>query len=70
MCSYVLRHHKIETIIYGTDVDYVGGLTSQLKVMLTTSIPSWGKAPIIIGNLLKEEFDKLSEEYNSLKEQN
>jgi tRNA(adenine34) deaminase len=63
MCSYVLRHHKIKTVVYGTDVDYIGGKTSELKVILTTNVPKWGEAPTIIGNVLKEEFDLLTETY-------
>src|SRR5690606_5055876 len=33
MCSYVIRHHKLRTVIYGVPVDHVGGITSNLKVM-------------------------------------
>ena len=70
MCSYAIRHHKIGTIVYGTDVNHVGGITSHLKVMLTTSVPKWGEAPIIIGDVLKEECQKLSTAYNSLQNEN
>jgi tRNA(Arg) A34 adenosine deaminase TadA len=66
MCSYVLRHYKLQTIVYGSPVDHVGGITSGLKVMLTTQVPGWGKPPNIIGNVLKEEFKNLSETYNSI----
>ena len=70
MCSYAIRHHKIGTIVYGTDVKHVGGITSHLKVMLTTKNPNWGEAPIIIGDVLKEECRKLSATYNSLQNEN
>lgn len=63
MCSYVLRHYKVEAIVYGTNVDFVGGITSDLKVMLTTNIPKWGKSPEIIGGILKEECDNLSTDF-------
>lgn len=63
MCSYVLRHYKIETIIYGSKADHVGGITSSLKVKLTTNVPNWGKPPKIIGNILKEECEKLTEDF-------
>lgn len=65
MCSYVLRHYRLKTIIFGTDVPHVGGITSDLKVMLTTSVPNWGKPPKIIGNILKEECDNLPSLYKS-----
>ena len=45
MCSYVLRHYKIDTIIYGTKVDYVEVITSSLNVMSTTQVPNRGKPP-------------------------
>ena len=65
MCSYVLRHYKVETIIYGTNVDFVGGITSSLKVMETTKVPHWGNPPKVIGDILKEECDKLTTAYQS-----
>jgi len=65
MCSYVLRHYKIETIIYGSKVDHVGGITSSLNVMSTTQVPNWGKPPRIIGNILKGDCDSLTTSYKS-----
>jgi tRNA(adenine34) deaminase len=63
MCSYVLRYYKVETIVYGTNVDFVGGITSEFKVMLTTNIPKWGNSPKIIGGVLKDECDNLTASY-------
>jgi len=63
MCSYVLRHYKLKTIIYGTEVAFVGGITSSLSVMKTTQVPNWGNPPNIIRNILKRECDNLSEAY-------
>ncbi len=63
MCSYVLRHYKLKTIIYGTEVAHVGGITSDLPVLKTTQVPNWGNPPIIIGNILNKECDNLSEVY-------
>ncbi len=65
MCSYVLRHYKIETIIYGSKVDHVGGITSSLNVMSTTQVPNWEKPPKIIGNILNEKCENLSKSYKS-----
>jgi len=70
MCSYVLRHYKIDTIIYGSKVDYVGGITSNLNVMSTTQVPNWGKPPKIIENILKEECDNLTSSYKSYLDNN
>ncbi len=63
MCSYVLRHYKITTIIYGTEAPHVGGITSDLPVLKSTQVPKWGNPPTIIGNILKKECDSLSEAY-------
>lgn len=65
MCSYVIRHYKLRAVVYGTSVKYIGGITSHLKVMQTLQVPNWGKAPIIIGDILKEECVKLSTEYTT-----
>jgi tRNA(adenine34) deaminase len=66
MCSYVIRHYKLHTIVYGTNVDHVGGITSELKVMQTTKVPKWGKVPNIIGNILRDECENLSTEYKTI----
>lgn len=65
MCSYVIRHYKLRTIVYGTNVQHIGGITSDLKVMQTSKVPNWGKTPIIIGNILKDECEKLSTDYTT-----
>lgn len=67
MCSYVIRHHKIKTVIYGAPVDHVGGVTSDLKVMLTTKVPHWGTPPVIISHVLEKECKLLSANYNESK---
>ncbi|MGB5821182.1 MAG: nucleoside deaminase [Saonia sp.] len=48
MCSYVIRHHHIPKVIYGTPVDFMGGTTSNFKVLETEEIPKWGTKPKII----------------------
>ena len=70
MCSYVLRHYKVNTIIYGTGVPHVGGITSSLPVLKTTEIPKWDHPPIIIENILKKECDNLSIAFNETLDKN
>jgi len=65
MCSYVIRHYKLRTIVYGVKVQHIGGITSDLKVMQTSKVPNWGKPPIIIENILKDECEKLSTAYTT-----
>ena len=59
MCSYVIRHYRIGSIVYGTKVDYIGGITSKFEIIKSDQIPKWGKVPEIIPDILKEECQKL-----------
>ena len=63
MCSYVIRHHKIDTVVYGIASEHVGGFTSEFKILSTETVPKWGKAPHIIGGFLEDECKELSEGY-------
>ena len=65
MCSYVLRHYQLQAIVYGTSVAHIGGITSDLKVMLTSKVPKWGNPPKIIGDILRGDCEKLSIEYET-----
>ena len=68
MCSYVIRHHKISKIVFGTEVQFVGGCTSKLNVLTTDAVPKWGTGPEIIKGVLKDRCDILSKKFeNSLK---
>jgi tRNA(adenine34) deaminase len=66
MCSYVIRHHQIKTIVYGTKSKYVGGKTSDYNLLETESVPKWGKIPEIIDGVLEKECLNLSETYQSI----
>jgi len=66
MCSYVIRHYGIGTIVYGLDSNFIGGITSEFKVLTSESVPAWGNAPRIIPNVLRKECEALSEAYKNL----
>lgn len=55
MCSYVLRHHKVGTVVWGISTGEIGGASSDYPILSTTQIPKWGVAPIIIKGVLEEE---------------
>lgn len=55
MCSYVLRHYKIDRLVYGLSVDHIGGVTSTFNVMGTDNVLNWGHPPITISGVLEEE---------------
>ncbi|GAB4111077.1 MAG: tRNA adenosine(34) deaminase TadA [Phycisphaeraceae bacterium] len=63
MCSYVIRHHGIARLVYGSKVDYVGGVTSPFKILETEHVPRWGKPPQIESGLCEQACIELTHEY-------
>jgi len=68
MCSYVIRHHQIKTIVYGVPSNYVGGATSEFKILETQSVPQWNVIPKLISGVLEDQCKALSHAYQ-LKQQ-
>lgn len=66
MCSYIIRHHQIKTIVFGIKSKYVGGKTSDYKILETESVPKWGKMPEVIDGILEKECLALSKTYQSI----
>jgi len=69
MCSYVIRHHHIKTIVFGATSKYVGGITSAFKLLKTESIPSWKESPELISGVLEDECTALSKTYQTIQRQ-
>lgn len=63
MCSYMIRHHKINEIIYGVSVPYIGGFTSKFNILDTEDIPKWENKPNVISGICTEECNMLSMEF-------
>lgn len=63
MCSYVIRHHKIPYIIYGSAVPFIGGATSSFNVLTTAGVPSWGAQPVVIGEICAKECSELTKRF-------
>jgi len=63
MCSYMIRHHRISEIVYGSAVPLVGGLSSQFKVLETEDVPKWGNKPEIIGSICLDECNALTAQF-------
>lgn len=63
MCSYVIRHHKIATIIIGVEVAHIGGSSSIYPVLETRDIAIWADPPKILKGVLKEECERLTIAY-------
>lgn len=63
MCSYLIRHHKIAKIVYGVDVPFVGGFSSEFKILETENIPKWGSRPEVESGILEHECVLLNEQF-------
>ncbi|NQZ78590.1 MAG: nucleoside deaminase [Ekhidna sp.] len=49
MCSYAIRYHRIDTVVYEQKSEYLGGASSSFKVLETDEVPNhWGVAPTVI----------------------
>lgn len=48
MCSYVIRHHKIGTVVWGIAPDETGGHSSAYDILQDTTIKKWGQPPKLI----------------------
>ncbi|AXT20921.1 nucleoside deaminase [Flavobacteriaceae bacterium AU392] len=55
MCSYTLRHHKINVLIFSLSVGEIGGYSSKFKILEDESILKWGNPPKIITGILEKE---------------
>lgn len=67
MCSYVIRHHKIPKIVYGTAVDCIGGHSSRFDILCSEDIPNWGKKPVVIQGVCEQECKDLTEAFRNAK---
>jgi len=49
MCSYAIRYHGIERVVYRTASKYLGGINSDFNILTTDQVPPhWNKAPKIV----------------------
>ena len=65
MCSYVIRHYQIKTLVFGVKSKYVGGSSSEFKILESEKVPSWKDTPEIIEGVLKNECIRLSNAYQN-----
>ena len=55
MCSYVIRHAKIQTVVFGISVIETGGVHSFYPILTDTKIKIWGKPPRIVKGISERE---------------
>lgn len=59
MCSYVIRHHRIKLVVFGLATGEIGGYSSGLPVLATSTVSTWAAPPKIIDRILEQECRKL-----------
>lgn len=55
MCSYAVRHHKINTLVFALSVGEIGGYSSKFKVIEDNTIDKWENPPKVITGVLEKE---------------
>ena len=55
MCSYVIRHARIHTVVFGISVVETGGAHSFYPILTDTKIKVWGKPPRIVKGIMERE---------------
>jgi len=49
MCSYAIRFYKIKKVVYRDAINYLGGVSSLMPLLITNEVPPhWGEAPVIV----------------------
>ena len=49
MCSYAIRFYKIKKVVYQRAVNYLGGVSSSMPLLISKEVPpQWGEAPEIV----------------------
>lgn len=59
MCSYVIRHTKINTIVIALTTGDIGGSSSAYPLLTDTTIKKWGSTPKLITGVLEKECREL-----------
>lgn len=63
MCSYVIRHYGVPTVVFGCRVPYVGGYSSKYNILCEKEHLSWVTVPLIIEGVLLADCLALSAAY-------
>jgi len=49
MCSYTIRFYKIKKVVYQRAVNYLGGVSSSMPLLISKEVPVyWGDTPEIV----------------------
>ena len=56
MCSYAIRHARIERVVYCLDTPTVGGATSEHPILIDKALNPWRPAPEVVAGVHAEAF--------------
>jgi tRNA(adenine34) deaminase len=59
MCSYVIRHARIGTVVMALTTGETGGYSSAYPILSDRAIGRWGEPPEVITGILKKECEEL-----------
>ena len=48
MCSYMIRHTRINTVVMAITTGDIGGMSSAYPLLADTTIEKWGTPPLLI----------------------
>lgn len=48
LCSYVIRHHRIVTVVFSKHSGELGGTNPLFSILTTDKISKWSKAPQVV----------------------
>ena len=54
MCTYVIRHTRINTVVIGVQTPGTGGYSSGFPLLSDHSITKWGDPPKLVFGILEE----------------
>jgi tRNA(adenine34) deaminase len=60
MCSYMIRHTRIEMVVTGIKVPETGGFSSAYPLLLDKTIKKWGNPPGLVFGVLEKECRELA----------
>jgi tRNA(adenine34) deaminase len=55
MCSYVIRHAKISTVVTGISTGEIGGVSSKYPLLKDGAIKKWADPPNLIMGIMEDE---------------
>ena len=60
MCSYVIRHTRINTVVIGLLTGELGGYSSKFPILTDDSFTKWGHPPNLVFGILEKECSQLN----------